>query len=155
MSFKFKKGDRFKVESSSDPNYLHSGTIVDTSFNSIFQDQEYVVKWDHLTGEFSYETVTADRIWEKINENDDQMTFGFLDDANDPQWKSYKPTAIYTVPASGTHTVTTGTGSFNIKLPEGCSVNINALSNKCDHQWKLYTGFTEEYQYCTKCGVKG
>jgi hypothetical protein len=25
---------------------------------------------------------------------------------------------------------------------------------QCDHNWKLYEGFSESYDYCEKCGVK-
>lgn len=25
----------------------------------------------------------------------------------------------------------------------------------CEHEWRLYEGFTERFDYCVKCDVKG
>ena len=27
-------------------------------------------------------------------------------------------------------------------------------ANYCSHEWKTYTGLAEQFQYCTKCGIK-
>jgi hypothetical protein len=59
---KFKAGDNFKVIE----NGL-LGQIVGTSFNSVFQQQEYVVKWPHHSYEESYPIDECDSIWELEN----------------------------------------------------------------------------------------
>lgn len=110
MSFKFQEGDGFECESLSDSDVKRRGTIKSITYNSIFQDWEYVAEWDGFPGkEFCYECVSADKLWEKSD----------------------------------------------IKLSFSNAEEIAKNNKTCDHHWALYTGFTEEYQYCTKCGVKG
>ena len=32
--------------------------------------------------------------------------------------------------------------------------NYKSMNGECQHEFKLYSGFTEEYYYCTKCNNK-
>lgn len=58
----------------------------------------------------------------------------------------------YTAPTGGTYQIGNGT----ITLPEGYQVDLTAFDAKdrCYHDWKQYTGFTESYEYCAKCDKK-
>jgi len=56
---KFQVGDEFRVIE----NGL-TGKIVGTSFNSVFQQQEYVVKWPQHPREESYPVDECDPCWE-------------------------------------------------------------------------------------------
>ena len=107
--FKFQAGDRFKVVDSNSSDFKLGGIVKAITFNSIHQDWEYVVKWDHLGQEHSHECVVADRTWghEHFTENNNGiMNFGRLKDG------------------------------------------------ACAHEWKMYRGFSEEYQYCLVCDKK-
>ena len=60
---KFKQGDRFKVKDEYSELGM-TGTVTGTSFNSIYQRDEYVVLWD--TNKLSPETYSmeeCDRMW--------------------------------------------------------------------------------------------
>lgn len=47
----------------------------------------------------------------------------------------------------------TGAGTFT--LPKGFTIDEVYVGEKqCFHDWKQYTGFTESYEYCTKCDKK-
>lgn len=49
------------------------------------------------------------------------------------------------------------TNAMGITLPNGYSVDNKRLGYEpmaCEHDWALYEGFTETYQYCTKCDEK-
>lgn len=59
---KFQKHDIFRVSQ----NGLQ-GEIVDISFNSIHQENEYIVKWDHHGRYESYPTNECDPVWELVS----------------------------------------------------------------------------------------
>ena len=56
---KFKAGDSFRVIEN---NLI--GKIVGISFNSVYQQEEYVVKWPNLSYEQTYPVDECDSIWE-------------------------------------------------------------------------------------------
>lgn len=42
-------------------------------------------------------------------------------------------------------------------VPDGYTLDttiLDELPNGCNHNWKMYHGFTEAYEYCTKCNEK-
>lgn len=92
---KFNIGDRFKDKDSG-----NEGTIIEFSFNSINQEDEYVIKWDSFYSEFTYSVAEADSKWDKVE----------------------------------------GKGTSDPK--------------QCNHIYKLYKGFSEEYEFCVKCDDK-
>lgn len=92
---KFNVGDRVRDTDSS-----NEGTVIKFSFNSITQEDEYVVKWDAFYSESTHSMSEADFIWEKIE----------------------------------------GKGTNDPKV--------------CSHIYKVYKGFTEEYEFCVKCDSK-
>lgn len=66
MSLTFKVNDKFRVKE----NDL-TGVIKGVSFNSIHQEWEYYVIWDHQwqhKNEYCYTASEADNLWEKISE---------------------------------------------------------------------------------------
>lgn len=95
MSLKFSAGDRFEVQSSYDPNFKQRGTVKSISFNSIHQDWEYVVEWDHTPGEHGYECIEAERLWEKSFDAkpiNSAYTFHTVENTSDEcthQWAQY------------------------------------------------------------------
>lgn len=111
MSLKFKPNDRFEVKSSYDPNFKNKGLIKAVVFNSVHQDWEYVVQWDHISGEHTYECVGAESVWEMIVSDNQDFSTPYV---------------------------------YSNKLDNG----------SCQHAWKLYEGFVESYEYCTKCDQK-
>lgn len=93
---KFKAGDRFQVK---DSDIERGGIIIDTTFNSIYQEYEYVVKWDDFRSEYSYPTNSCDSTWELVSSN-------------------------------------------------------NKSEINCLHNWVIYNGFRDAYEYCSKCDLK-
>lgn len=89
MSLKFKENDRFYTKNENDPNREKKGTIKKVSFNSIYQDWEYVVTWDHMNGEFSYESVEAERYWNKSNEISQSTVYSELSNKCTHKWRTY------------------------------------------------------------------
>lgn len=45
------------------------------------------------------------------------------------------------------------TGSFP-NLPKGASVDSFSGNESCNHEWKVYTGFNEFYNFCSLCDLK-
>jgi len=61
---KFQVGDRFKVKDEFSELGM-TGLISGTSFNSIYQRDEYVVRWDNSPlSENTYSTDECDRMWD-------------------------------------------------------------------------------------------
>ena len=63
---KFKIGDRFRVVKEL-AGLERAGSIVGISFNSIYQRDEYIVRWDHLPFDHTYSPDECDPIWERIH----------------------------------------------------------------------------------------
>lgn len=72
MSTMMSAGDRFKCN---DENG-HTGTIQSCSYNSIFGEWEYYVKWDHIATTYSYTVNDVKDLWEKISEIKDSVDSG-------------------------------------------------------------------------------
>lgn len=125
MSFKFQPGDYFKVK---DPTLVDEkkGLIKSITFNSVHQDWEYVVNWDHLLGDHSYECVGAENMWEKITSvNSVQNLSSSMEEVSSRLTQSFD--------------------ELSKNLPN---------NQECAHQWKLYHGFSDEYEYCVRCDLK-
>ena len=61
--FKFQPGDRVEVIDQNSPIFQSKGIIRSITFNSIFQDWEYIVKWAHKSTEEAFEAVGAENAW--------------------------------------------------------------------------------------------
>ncbi len=44
-------------------------------------------------------------------------------------------------------------GEFK-KMIDESGLDLDTHDTNCWHEWKSYQGFSEQYDYCNKCGVK-
>jgi hypothetical protein len=123
---KFKAGDRFIVKAS-ESDLGATGKITGIGFNSIRQSDEYRYVWDQQFGGStgSCDTEVGDSMWDII--------------AADIHTHTY--THVYTIPEDN-YTISVGNIVWN---------NPTSNSTNCSHEYKMYNGFTESYEFCIKC----
>ncbi len=130
----FQKGDRFRAKGTD-----ATGLIESVSFNSIQQEQEYYVRWDHFPYKVHcYMADNVDDIWEKIAAQVGQLPTGIL--SNGPY--------VATLPDSPKdgHQVEIGRWGPPEEQKRDCDKN--------GHDWAIYdSGFTI-YDYCKVCDKK-
>ena len=124
---KFKKGDRFTAKETG-----HSGVILYTQTVDLVST--YTVKWDHFPHlVVSYSTIECDPIWKPECPVVASCYSGYS-----------RPSNIYK------------TDDFAELIPgkNQNTTDFASIKLTCDHEWKEYRGFTENYSYCKKCDEK-
>lgn len=133
---KFVPGDNFRVTE----NGL-TGTVVRLSFNSVFQEHEYVVKWDHLpTKEECYSASDADLIWEKIS-----LPVGNCAVMQNPIY----PSQVTVTPDP--NNPSQFTVHAKVPIPHiNVNITMDKISSYCDHEY-VDIGFRHTKLVCKKC----
>lgn len=124
---KFKEGDRFVATETG-----HSGVILLTQVSALAA--MYTVKWDHFPHIIaSYSTDQCDSIWQPECPVVMSCYNGYT-----------RPPDAYQ-----TNDFAELVSGKNQNFPDFSKVRLS-----CDHEWKDYKGFTENYSYCKKCDEK-
>lgn len=131
---KFEKNDRFRVKESE-----LEGTVVGTSFNSIYQEDEVYVVWDNFPdkGQCFYSATGLDSMWEKIGKIKDAQVLSSQiqnSDGNDDGMHGYVNQDY--LPRGA------GPGEFTKEESK----------KGCEHK-RVDAGFTHSKFVCFHCGI--
>lgn len=111
----------------------YMGVVENVSFNSIFQENEYFIRWDD-GGLSMFTELEAEHKLAKDNGQGHAMTL--------------PPGFQFKVPTSGWHNVSVNLSDLSIGSP--ISHDPTDKSKSCDHKW-VEVGFTHTKMVCYHC----
>lgn len=118
---KFKVGDFIRVIRDSGAGTV--GRIKGTSWNSIHQEEEYVMKWDHDPREYTYKPSDVDHLWELDN-------------------TPLRATMDYMLAEDS---------KIKLKTPNKTEFTNEMFCDVYNHDWKVYDSGFSRFEYCAKC----
>lgn len=137
----FKKGDRIR---STETGF--TAKVDGTSFNSIYQEDEVYVTWDHMPekGSCGYSISDVASAWMKIDAQDaNEAGVDFAPaDVNDKQTHSFHPWF-------GTSVKPQGQGIDFIPI----EIKLEDVKVACEHKW-VEVGFMHTKTVCYHCDIE-